>query len=220
MNPRPGLMTDFSLNWFCHLLFQGSPLHHCPKGTKSISAFIHLFQAWVCSSCNVSDPMAGHRPNSTQRSRPRPTSQQLQEKGLAGRKPEAEGKGKPGALMVRTIPPFSSSLIQFFFPSSSVHRAVEQQYFTCVLQRLEKDPWSSHSPRAGLFSTIKGLEETPNTTALTLDVLSILTLIISPAQISRSVVSDSLRPHESQHARPPCPSPTPRLHSDSRPSSQ
>ena len=39
-------------------------------------------------------------------------------------------------------------------------------------------------------------------------------------QISRSVVSDSLRPHESQHARPPCPSPTPRVHSDSCPSSQ
>ena len=33
-------------------------------------------------------------------------------------------------------------------------------------------------------------------------------------QISRSVVSDSLRPHESQHARPPCPSPTPRVHWD------
>ena len=30
-------------------------------------------------------------------------------------------------------------------------------------------------------------------------------------------MSDSLRPHESQHARPPCPSPTPRDHSDSRP---
>ena len=39
-------------------------------------------------------------------------------------------------------------------------------------------------------------------------------------QISRSVVSDSLRPHEPPHARPPCPSPTPRVHSDSRPSSQ
>ena len=39
-------------------------------------------------------------------------------------------------------------------------------------------------------------------------------------QFSRSVVSDSLRPHESQHARPPCPSPTPGVHSDSRPSSQ
>ena len=39
-------------------------------------------------------------------------------------------------------------------------------------------------------------------------------------QISHSVVSDSLRPHESQHTRPPRPSPTPRVHSDSRPSSQ
>ena len=39
-------------------------------------------------------------------------------------------------------------------------------------------------------------------------------------QISRSVVSDSLRPHESQHARSPCPSPTPGVHWDSRPSSQ
>ena len=39
-------------------------------------------------------------------------------------------------------------------------------------------------------------------------------------QISRSVVSDSLRPHELQHARPPCPSPTPGVHSDSCPSSQ
>ena len=39
-------------------------------------------------------------------------------------------------------------------------------------------------------------------------------------QFSRSVVSDSLRPHKLQHARPPCPSPTPGVHSDSRPSSQ
>ena len=33
-------------------------------------------------------------------------------------------------------------------------------------------------------------------------------------------MSDSLQPHESQHARPPCPSPTPGVHSDLRPSSQ
>ena len=39
----------------------------------------------------------------------------------------------------------------------------------------------------------------------------------SSVQFSRSVVSDSLLPHESQHARPPCPSPTPGVHSDSRP---
>ena len=43
---------------------------------------------------------------------------------------------------------------------------------------------------------------------------------LSSVQFSRSVVSDLLRPHESQNARPPCPSPTPRLHSDSHPSSQ
>ena len=45
-------------------------------------------------------------------------------------------------------------------------------------------------------------------------------ITISPVQFSRSVVSDSLRPHESQHARPPCPSPTPGVHSNSRLSSQ
>ena len=38
-------------------------------------------------------------------------------------------------------------------------------------------------------------------------------------QFSRSVVSDSLRPRESQRTRPPCPSPTPAVHSNSRPSS-
>ena len=35
------------------------------------------------------------------------------------------------------------------------------------------------------------------------------------SQFSRSVVSDSLRPHELQHTRPPCPSSTPGVHSDS-----
>ena len=43
---------------------------------------------------------------------------------------------------------------------------------------------------------------------------------ISSVQLSHSVVSDSLRPHDSHHARPPCPSPTPGVHSDSCPSSQ
>ena len=43
---------------------------------------------------------------------------------------------------------------------------------------------------------------------------------VSSVQFSRSVVSDSLWPHESQHARPPCPSPTPGVHSNSRPSSR
>ena len=37
-------------------------------------------------------------------------------------------------------------------------------------------------------------------------------MMFSSVQSSHSVVSDSLRPHEPQHARPPCPSPTPRVH--------
>ena len=45
-----------------------------------------------------------------------------------------------------------------------------------------------------------------------------LRMYITSVQFSRSVVSYSLRPHESQHARPPCPSPTPGVHSDSHPS--
>ena len=40
------------------------------------------------------------------------------------------------------------------------------------------------------------------------------------SQFSRSVMSDSLRPHESQHARPPCPSPTPGIYPNSCPLSR
>ena len=47
-----------------------------------------------------------------------------------------------------------------------------------------------------------------------------LFVTFSSIQFSRSVLSDSLRPHESQDARPPCTSPTPGVNSDSRPSSQ
>ena len=45
-------------------------------------------------------------------------------------------------------------------------------------------------------------------------------IIASSVQFSHSVVFDSLWPHESQHARLPCPSPTPGVHSDLHPSSQ
>ena len=44
-------------------------------------------------------------------------------------------------------------------------------------------------------------------------------MFFSSVQFSRSVVSNSLRPHEPQHVRALCPSPTPGVHSDSRPSS-
>ena len=41
--------------------------------------------------------------------------------------------------------------------------------------------------------------------------------IFTSVQFSYSVVSESLRPHESQYARPPCPSPTPRVYANSCP---
>ena len=44
--------------------------------------------------------------------------------------------------------------------------------------------------------------------------------ISASVQFSHSAVSDSLRSHKLQHARPPCPSQTPRVHSNSCPSSQ
>ena len=47
-----------------------------------------------------------------------------------------------------------------------------------------------------------------------------LSSVSHSVQFSRSVVSDSLRPHELQHTRPPCPSPTLGVHPDSHPSSQ
>ena len=44
--------------------------------------------------------------------------------------------------------------------------------------------------------------------------------LFQSVQFNLSVVSDSLQPHESQHARPPCPSPTPGVHSNLCPSSR
>ena len=46
-----------------------------------------------------------------------------------------------------------------------------------------------------------------------------ISLQFSSVQFSSSIVSDSLRPHESQHARPPCPSPSPGVRPNSCPSS-
>ena len=48
----------------------------------------------------------------------------------------------------------------------------------------------------------------------------IVKLILISVQFSRSVMSNSSWPHELQHTRPPCPSPTPGVHSDWHPSSR
>ena len=48
----------------------------------------------------------------------------------------------------------------------------------------------------------------------------IISILLSSVHFSRSIVSDSLQPHEPQHARPPCQSQTPGVHPNPCPSSQ
>ena len=86
------------------------------------------------------------------------------------------------------------------FTQTHVHRvsdAIQPSY-----------PLSSPSPAFNLSHTYK--KETDLQTSVQ----------FSSVQFSRSVASDSLRPHELQHTRPPCPSPTPRVHSNSCPLSR
>ena len=51
-------------------------------------------------------------------------------------------------------------------------------------------------------------------------IVTSITYQVSSVQFSHSVVSNSLWPHESQHTKPPCPSPTPGFHSNSHPLSR
>ena len=81
-----------------------------------------------------------------------------------------------------------------------------------------KNIFNSHKP------TLVQFDNTAKICALFFFFLILLLVIYigkfldnTSVQFSRSVVSDSLRPHVSQHARPPCPSPTPRVYSDSCP---
>ena len=66
----------------------------------------------------------------------------------------------------------------------------------------------------GVFINIKGSWKSKNAGVCGSLNQIYLHKIYSVVQFSRSVMSNSLRPHELQHARPPCPSPTPRVHSN------
>ena len=121
-------------------------------------------------------------------------------------------------------------------PDSSVHGILQTRILEWVANPLSR--WSSWpkdqtqiSPTVGRFFTIWATKVGPkkeksSSNFIIQDYLWNSTGIIKSLttlrsdQISHSIVSDSLWPHESQHARPPCPSPTPGVHSDSRPSSQ
>jgi len=81
-------------------------------------------------------------------------------------------------------------------------------------------PTKVHLVKAMVFPVVVYGCESWTIKKLSATALIILNCQIRSDQISHSVLSDSLRPHESKHARPPCPSPTPRVHSNSRPPSQ
>ena len=113
------------------------------------------------------------------------------------------------------------SRVQLFAtPSTVTHQAPLSMRFP------KQEYWSSLS-----FHSIENLPPTPAPQRLNPGLLlwrwilycwatrhaCKLHLLALSVQFSRSVFSNSLRPHESQHARPPCPSPTPGVHSDSRP---
>ena len=93
------------------------------------------------------------------------------------------------------------------YSGSSVHGILQARILEWVAVSFSR---GSSQPRdqtqvsciAGRFFTVWATREAPS------------------VQFSHSVMSNSLRPHESQHTRPPCPSLTPGVHPDSRPSSQ
>ena len=78
----------------------------------------------------------------------------------------------------------------------------------------------------GVSASISVLPMNPGLISFRMDWLDLLAVqgtlksLLQSDQISRSVVSNSLRPHELQHTRPPCPSPTPGVHSNPCPSSR
>ena len=80
--------------------------------------------------------------------------------------------------------------------------------------------WVAYSLPRGNFLTQESNQGLLHWILYQLSYLGSPPFIFSSVQFSRSVMSDSLRPHELQHARPPCPSPTPGVHSDSCPSSR
>ena len=83
-----------------------------------------------------------------------------------------------------------------------------------ALSHGDHTPFSYHSQPSAMVATLSICVEC----GFPLRLLWVLCGV--SVQFSRSVVSNSLRSHESQYTRPPCPSPTPRVHSNSCPSSR
>ena len=122
------------------------------------------------------------------------------------------------------------------FPGEGIGYPLQYSWASLVAQLVKNPPamWETWVRSLGWKGPLeKGKEPTPvfwpgefrglystNYTNYKLNVKRHSTSFViqfSSVQFSRSVVSDSLQPHELQHARPPCPSPSPGIHSNSGP---
>ena len=109
------------------------------------------------------------------------------------------------------LPPSNFPSIRVFSNKSLLHIGWPKYWNFSISPSNEYQDWFPLGCTGLISLQLKGLSRVfPNT----------IVHQFSAVQFSLSVVSDSLRPHESQHARPPCPSPTPGVYSNSGPSSQ
>ena len=115
---------------------------------------------------------------------------------------------RPGCL-------FSKSKHAFSFGPSSLTASClpKTNESMCLCKKL------SIIIRSSFICNSQNLETTQKAISRRMDGIHCSIFIQLNIQFSCSVVSDSLRPRESQHARPPCPSPSPGVHSNSCPSS-
>ena len=100
----------------------------------------------------------------------------------------------------------------------------KRQSTVFLIPGLESESLSSFLPRTWVatvfFSQPKSLASSSKISPFPILLPYMNTFHFSSVQFSLSVMSNSLQPHESQHARPRCSLSTPRVHSDSRPLSQ
>ena len=92
--------------------------------------------------------------------------------------------------------PFDIMVIQVYALTSNAKEAEVEQFYEDLKDLIELTPPKDVLFIIGDWNAKVGSQEIP----------------VSSVQFSRSVVSSSLRPHESQHARPPYPSPSPGVH--------
>ena len=113
--------------------------------------------------------------------------------------------------------------IVFFLKSLKKKKVKVAQSCPTLCDFMDHSPWNSPGQNTGVgsLSLLQGVFPTQGLNSGLLHCRRIFyQLSHSSVQFSRSVVSDSLRPHEPQHARPPCPSPTPGVYPNSCPLSQ